>query len=387
MRRLASIVICGIFTVAAFGLYFRSIDPVELEAMSDVDQRQSPSSVRMKVALNTPLLTENSKPRKHPKFTMEPWSVNASSSGTEYFRSNPTDHTWSSITIVKSGIKNKGRRDAIRKTWGAIKFMDGVRFATVFIIGKTDVVGMQEDLQKENDLHGDLLQTDIPDTTENLPLKIEAGMLWTSLNFDDDWLYSSADDDMVLHPPNFARHVDSLVRSEKGPGSSAMKALPMICVYGFVTKGRPDRNKRSKWYMPADLYPNPYWPPYCRGGWYSMPVSTVARIHAVSRTTPILYLDDVWLTGLIRLKMYNEGTGIFHVGTLLSEQGIVGAPLADRTDTQFYYRTFEGDLNRVIVSHTWGNYGLFPTDVVTEVRNTWERWKASVWSRMRNVVI
>lgn len=73
---------------------------------------------------------------------------------------------WTAVNAVKSAPGNSDRRNAIRQTWGSIKFLNGVRFETVFVIGQIDDNILQEKIRKEHEIFGDIAQTDIPDTKQ-----------------------------------------------------------------------------------------------------------------------------------------------------------------------------------------------------------------------------
>lgn len=71
---------------------------------------------------------------------------------------------WSMLTIVKSKFENRDRRKTIRQTWGGIKYLDGVRLETIFLLGATVNEDQQREIVKENQLFGDLLQVDMTDS-------------------------------------------------------------------------------------------------------------------------------------------------------------------------------------------------------------------------------
>ena len=65
------------------------------------------------------------------------------------------------LFIVKSSPIHTTRRDVIRKTWGAVKVVDGLLLNTIFVVGN---VGKNQPIQdmlfKENEYYGDMLQID-----------------------------------------------------------------------------------------------------------------------------------------------------------------------------------------------------------------------------------
>lgn len=280
---------------------------------------------------------------------------------------------WSAINMVKSAVPNKDRRIAIRDTWG-VEIKNGIRIKTVFIVGTVENQTKQEEIVKEYDKYGDILQINIPDDYKHVPDKVVAGMQWVSDVFPGDWLYSSADDDIVLHVHNFIRYIDNTILHGSNDVSSytSTEDLPILCVYSYNSKDIPARNEKSKWFMPKKIYPPRKWPPYCRGGWYTSPVSTAKKLYFVSRRSRSLYLDDVWITGLMRIKMLFMFTDLPQ--NQLIEHGIIPAPLSLRNDIQLQKGEGEEDLEKVLVSHVWGNIEGNKIDVPETIRNIWNVW-------------
>lgn len=131
-------------------------------------------------------------------------------------------------------------------------------------------------------------------------------MQWTSYKFNPSVIYTSVDDDMLVHVPNLINHIRSTYAQPQLTINKAVPCyqdLPIICTYSYQAKDIPDRKPKSKWYMPKKWYPNDTWPCYCRGGMYVAPVKIVRDLFEVSRRTERLYLDDVWITGFMRRKL------------------------------------------------------------------------------------
>ena len=64
---------------------------------------------------------------------------------------------------MKSKTTNFDRRVAIRSTWGQIYFLNQIRIEKVFVLGQVDDPAAQENLQKEVETFGDILQFEGPD--------------------------------------------------------------------------------------------------------------------------------------------------------------------------------------------------------------------------------
>lgn len=65
------------------------------------------------------------------------------------------------LFIVKTSPLHTTRRDVIRKTWGAVKVVDGLLLNTIFVVGNVGSnQAVQNMLEKESQVHGDMLQSD-----------------------------------------------------------------------------------------------------------------------------------------------------------------------------------------------------------------------------------
>ena len=62
--------------------------------------------------------------------------------------------------------------------------------------------------------------------------------------------------------------------------------------------------------MSYEYWPEDTWPPYCRGGAYIIQVKMVKDLFLISAKMPYIPQDDVWITGLMRVKLGNGNTNI-----------------------------------------------------------------------------
>jgi hypothetical protein len=58
---------------------------------------------------------------------------------------------------------------------------------------------------------------------------------------------------------------------------------------------KPNRNKRSKWFISKAEYPDDVWPPYVTGGSALISFDYANRIVEGFKTTKPLFIDDVYL--------------------------------------------------------------------------------------------
>lgn len=68
---------------------------------------------------------------------------------------------------------------------------------------------------------------------------------------------------------------------------------------------KPQRNPKNTWYVSEDLYPREEYPVFCSGGAYVMKADDATKIYSVCNKTNFLWIDDVFVTGILR-DMYNS---------------------------------------------------------------------------------
>lgn len=71
-----------------------------------------------------------------------------------------------------------------------------------------------------------------------------------------------------------------------------------------MSGNRPVRDTTSRWYINEDLFPDDNYPDFCSGTAYLMTSDAAAKIYSTSNNTKFLWIDDVFVTGVLREK-YN----------------------------------------------------------------------------------
>ena len=128
-------------------------------------------------------------------------------------------------------------------------------------------------------------------------------MQWAAENLPEQHLFSSVDDDMFVDIKAFVDGIDHQFIKQM---NNSWPEFPIFC--GFV-KGvgekpvRQGDKKFQKWAVSEKLYPWPTFPPYCHGGLYVTSVRVIKQLYNLSRYRKLWFLDDVWLTGLLRREL------------------------------------------------------------------------------------
>ncbi|XP_020662403.1 lactosylceramide 1,3-N-acetyl-beta-D-glucosaminyltransferase [Pogona vitticeps] len=204
------------------------------------------------------------------------------------------------LLFVKTSPENFHRRDGIRQTWGNEKYVHyylKTNIKTLFVLGQpsnlTQRNQIQKRLQREDKMYGDLIQQDFLDTFYNLTHKLLLQFSWVNKFCPHAKFVMSADDDIFIHMPNLVAYLQNL----------AQIGVQNLWI-GRVHRGAPPvRDKKSKYYVPYDMYPWSAYPDYTAGAAYVISSDVAAKVYAASQTlNSSLYIDDVFM-GLCANKM------------------------------------------------------------------------------------
>ncbi|XP_032731346.1 lactosylceramide 1,3-N-acetyl-beta-D-glucosaminyltransferase [Lontra canadensis] len=204
------------------------------------------------------------------------------------------------LLFVKTAPENYYRRSAIRKTWGNEKYVQSqlnANIKTLFALGTPANPLMREELQRklvwEDQVYSDLIQQDFADSFYNLTLKLLLQFSWANSFCPHAKFLMTADDDIFIHMPNLIEYLQSLE-----------KIGVQDFWIGRVHRGAPPvRDKRSKYYVPYEMYQWPAYPDYTAGAAYVISGDVAAKVYEASQTlNSNLYIDDVFM-GLCANKM------------------------------------------------------------------------------------
>ena len=146
-------------------------------------------------------------------------------------------------------------------------------------------------MRAEVKTHGDVVQESFIDTYNNLSLKTVALVRWASHYCQDSTFVVKADDDMYINVPRLLAKLRSQL--DKGP----------LFIIGFLhPDSRPFRTKGHKWYVPPSEFRHKKYPNYVSGTAYAMTTTAAMRLYVESFYVRLLYLEDVYLTGILADK-------------------------------------------------------------------------------------
>ncbi|XP_063757433.1 beta-1,3-galactosyltransferase 1-like [Eleginops maclovinus] len=191
------------------------------------------------------------------------------------------------VLLVPVAPKNGAARDAIRQTWGKNSEVQGDVVLTLFMLGLyrgADVDVVQEKLQQENLLHHDLIQSNFLDTYLNLTIKTMVIMDWLATRCPKAVYAMKVDSDIFLN-------IDNLVMMLQKPDIPKLNYLT-----GMLMWHRPViRSKSSKWYVPVEMYPEPFYPTYTLGMGYVFSNDLPKKIVEASKSINHFTIEDAYV--------------------------------------------------------------------------------------------
>lgn len=208
--------------------------------------------------------------------------------------------TWTMVTFIKSTANNYLRREFIRKTWGSVKYTESGRFFFVFVVGRPDSDNTLSLVEEESARYEDILMYNGSDGYRNIARKTLAGMQWTSENLPPEYYYSTADDDFLIDMAIFEDIVNQNLALQK---RHSWPIFPFVCTYRVLPFPHVVRDSNYKSFVPVEEYPWPDWPRGCLGGFYTSKADVISRLWLFTKDEVIVRMDDVWITGVLRMKM------------------------------------------------------------------------------------
>ncbi|KAK9510194.1 hypothetical protein O3M35_005031 [Rhynocoris fuscipes] len=164
------------------------------------------------------------------------------------------------VYIVKSSTKHFDRREAIRNSWGFEKRFSDVEIRTIFVLGIDEEYEIQQKINEESKLKGDIVQANFKDNYYNNTIKTMISIEWAVKYCSHAKFYYFSDDDMYVSTKNVLRFIRNPLEypgyynSDDFRSSKRMKDLLDVelrddteLYAGYVFKNtRPLRSRFSK---------------------------------------------------------------------------------------------------------------------------------------------
>lgn len=189
-------------------------------------------------------------------------------------------------------------------------------------LGKGPAVGneTQSRLRQEAERYDDIVQEQFMDSYNNLTIKSVMALKWILRNKCNEQasFFMKCDDDTFVNVPNLLHFLlggtvplynDTLdyYDSNSYQTLSSINRLNATANYmvGYkFCKAPVLSNVKSKWYMPYYMYPQDEYPQYLSGSGYLMSMDVVPQLYKASLNTSLIYLEDVYVTGMCAEKAH-----------------------------------------------------------------------------------
>nr|XP_043886587.1 beta-1,3-galactosyltransferase 2-like isoform X1 [Solea senegalensis] len=189
------------------------------------------------------------------------------------------------VLMVPVAPQNRAHRDVVRKTWGSESVVLDKVVTVIFLLGLYTGEGgeqLREQLLQESNEHRDLIQSDFVDCYKNLTIKTMVMMEWLDAYCSNASYAMKIDSDMFLNVPRLVTML-----------SNAPKSNYMT---GYVERGAiVQRNPRSKWCLPREVFPRSHYPRYALGLGYVLTLDLPKKLLEGAKHVKAVYIEDVYL--------------------------------------------------------------------------------------------
>ncbi|XP_057368016.2 beta-1,3-galactosyltransferase 5-like [Daphnia carinata] len=214
----------------------------------------------------------------------------------------PKDSRTVFVAVISASHHFEKRR-AIRNTWrthlNAAAQEDGplpISVGFAFVLGLPNDDETQSRIEEENDLHGDIIQIEMADVYNSLPRKVLGTLNWLHANCSKVDFAFKVDDDVYVNVRNLVQFVRNHHRSYHSVfGYGNFDRVPMRL-------GDAMSPEHVKWTITFEEYPWNTYPNYMSGPAYVLHGSTIRLLLAACQTTPMIRLEDVYITSMCAEK-------------------------------------------------------------------------------------
>lgn len=159
----------------------------------------------------------------------------------------------------------------------------------------------QPAIADESNRFQDIVQGNFIEAYRNLTYKHTMGLRWVATECAHAKFVVKVDDDTVLnvyHIVNYLRELDEDFADQQ------LSDNHMDLLAGYILdKQKPIRVAPSKWFVSTAEFSGSVYPDYLSGWMYLTTPQTAARLVAEAQREPFFWIDDTWITGILRDKL------------------------------------------------------------------------------------
>lgn len=189
------------------------------------------------------------------------------------------------LIIITSAPSHEYSRMAIRQTWGHYTQRRDTSIA--FMLGTTSNTTLNEHLENEQYMYGDIIRGKFVDTYENLTLKTISMLEWVDTFCSKASFVLKTDDDMFINVPRLLAFINKHNPEQR-------------VIYGrLAKKWKPIRNTKSKYYISPHQYKPTVFPDFTTGPAYLLPARLSRELYTAALNHTYFKLEDVFVTGIV----------------------------------------------------------------------------------------
>lgn len=221
------------------------------------------------------------------------------------------------LIYVHSSPENLKNRLKIRETWGNLNNLENDQVKLLFTCGLSKDNKVNDLLKLESATYNDILQINFFDTYRNLTIKGGSTLKWIANNCKDVLYILKVDDDVYVNTKLLTKHLKLRSGEEKEDKSS------ILCY--VHKKMKVIRDKKSKWFVSTEEFPNKYYSNYCSGSAFIMNRHAVLKLAKFCYNAKFFWIDDYFFTGrmakLFRIDLI-EFNSVYILKTNKSKQAL-----------------------------------------------------------------
>ncbi|XP_055925275.1 beta-1,3-galactosyltransferase 5-like [Argiope bruennichi] len=198
------------------------------------------------------------------------------------------------LILVHTAVDHFEHRNVIRNTWKNPR-LELPTTKVAFLLGTTDKY--QGEIEKENELHKDIVQGDFLDSYRNLTYKHVMGLTWAATYCNRTKYIMKMDDDIFTDIYQLMDYITNRIKN--------LDLRNNIACY-FQTGMPVVRDPVSKWFVSKEEFVSDTFDDYCSGWAYLTTTHVAQRLCEAVKKLPYFWVDDVHLTGTAA-KLANVG--------------------------------------------------------------------------------
>ncbi|KAM6431066.1 beta-1,3-galactosyltransferase 9 [Liasis olivaceus] len=175
------------------------------------------------------------------------------------------------LVLIFSCPENLSWRNAIRKTWANVTYVQGYATLVLFVLGKPSSATTQLEVIRETDQQQDLIQGTFLDTPENQTLKIKRAIEWIVTYCSEARFILKIDEDMFANLQTLVEYLLNL------------RTHPEDIYLGRLIQDIPKKDSQNGSFTSIKKYPEQHYPNYCSVTAFVMSQDVARKIYVTAR--------------------------------------------------------------------------------------------------------